>query len=189
MLESLAMLCLGVAAMKSDEPEDAARLLGKCVEICRETGNKWVLALALRDLGHMAAHRNDYALARPPLEESILLFSEMGTKHELATTLDEAATVESADGDYARAVGLWQRAMVLWRDLGVARKAANDLHNLGQMAEYKGTTGLQGCGSVKASPRFGRLKSLNWCATCSESSVHSPSQRVRLIERSCYSSS
>jgi tetratricopeptide (TPR) repeat protein len=135
------MLCLAVSARESGEPDAAARLLGKCVDICRETADKWVLALALRELGRMAALRNEYALARPPLEESIFLFSELETKHELAATLDDAAAVENADRDHARAAWLWQQAISLWRDLGIAREAANDLHNLGHMARIQGNYG------------------------------------------------
>jgi tetratricopeptide (TPR) repeat protein len=136
--ESLAMLCLAEAANECGDYESEGRWLAECVRASRETQDTWVLALALRHLGRLAITRREFALARPPLEESIQLFLKMGTTHELAGTLDVAATMESEAGDNARAVRLWQQAVVCWRDLGVARGAAKDLRNLGRIARIQG---------------------------------------------------
>jgi tetratricopeptide (TPR) repeat protein len=139
--ESLALLCLAQTASRSGDSENEDRWLGECVQIARETGDKWVLALALRDLGRKAISNSEFSLARPIFDESIRLFLQMGTKHELAVTLDAAATVESTLGDNARAAWLWQQAVACWRDLGVAHETANDLLNLGRTARVQGDYG------------------------------------------------
>lgn len=104
-------------------------LLEEAIQLARETGNKWNLALQLRNMGRVAVHYGDYAEALPLLEESLALQWETGTKHEAAATLDDLAHLMYLEGDLDAALERYENSLEIYREcmdkIGIVFSTAN----------------------------------------------------------------
>ena len=106
------------------------------------TASRAVRAKALVRLGGLALYQNDYAAARPRIEESLALCREIGDRKGVARALSGLAVVATYQGDLAAARAYDEESLQGYRALGEARGEAIALHNLGYLAWREGNASL-----------------------------------------------
>lgn len=152
-------------------------LLDEAIEVAREKGDIWSLALALRNRAWEAIRQGDNAAALPLMKESLGLHTDLGTKHEAAAVLGDLAQLAQWDGDHEKALELYERSLNLFRDSSDKAGEAGILagigalgvsvHNTQLAAEVlrQGLTIAQELGSTRQSIAI--LEAIGWLMTAS----------------------
>ncbi|MBA3450571.1 MAG: tetratricopeptide repeat protein, partial [Chloroflexia bacterium] len=113
-----------------DDQEEARRLADEGVRLCRTRGDRWGLAMALTNLGRIAATWGDDAAARPPLEEAVTLFRAIGDGWLLALPLNSLGAIAYRHGDYLQAQAAVEEALPCFRAVEDRRNTTQVLTNL-----------------------------------------------------------
>ena len=137
---------LGLAI--ADDVVMARRLAEEGVARCREAGDQWGVALALTNLGRIAATSGDDAVARPPLEEATALFRDIGDDWLLALPLTSLGAIAYRAGSYEEAQAAFEEALPRFRAVEDRRNTTQVLTNLGYVAlardDVEGARGIFG---------------------------------------------
>ncbi|HET9494686.1 MAG TPA: tetratricopeptide repeat protein [Chloroflexia bacterium] len=115
-------------------------LLEEAIQLARETGGMWVLALQLRGLGLIALRQGEYAEARSLFQESLALHWEMGTKHEAAATVADLGQLAQLEGDLEAAAELYEKSLGLFRECADKHGMVNTMAAVGGVALRLGDT-------------------------------------------------
>ncbi|MBI3461405.1 tetratricopeptide repeat protein [Candidatus Acetothermia bacterium] len=117
--------------------ESAKVLFEECLALCREVGNRSLLAWALWQLGGRATRfEGDYRRATALYEESLALFRELKYKWGVAGSLWGLGDVALRQADYKRAAALLEESLALCREMGTFY-IGSLLHSLGEVALYQ----------------------------------------------------
>jgi tetratricopeptide (TPR) repeat protein len=120
---------LGLAI--DDDHATARSLAEEGVALCRELRDEWGLAMALTNLGRIAATWSDDQAAAPPLEEATALFRAIGDGWLLALPLNSLGAIAYRQGNYERAQAAFAEALPCFRAVEDRRNTAQVLTNLG----------------------------------------------------------
>jgi predicted ATPase/DNA-binding SARP family transcriptional activator len=113
----------------------AARALHEeSLQIWREVGDPWGMALALNNLGNVAWKQADYPTARQFHEESLKIRRELGDPMGIAASLHNLGMVAWNQGDYLGARALYEESLALKRPLGDKWGMATSANALGAIA-------------------------------------------------------
>jgi predicted ATPase/DNA-binding XRE family transcriptional regulator len=132
-LRRSARFMVGVQASGADARAQAA----EAVAIARETGDKFVLACALRVLGGWT-EREGYAAARALLEECLALWRELDLPGGVDGTLNRLGDLAYEQGDTVAAHARWSEGLRLSCQVGNQNGIASELGDLGMLAYHQG---------------------------------------------------
>lgn len=119
------------------EPQRAHALLAESLALCTVLGDSWRRAVALYQLGSLAELHEDVEAARPPFEESLMLFQQWGDEwgmlivEEHLHYLGAYPIATDDDAELAARVARWQQA-------GDTRMVAVTLNTWGEQARLHG---------------------------------------------------
>jgi len=108
----------GVFATLHGEIDEAGLLCGESLELCREIGERRVMAQSLALLGFIALSKGNYASARSMEEEALVLFREVNDSTGIANALEYLASVLSLQGEFGKAQALLEESLALSRSGG-----------------------------------------------------------------------
>jgi predicted ATPase/class 3 adenylate cyclase len=92
---------------------EAVTLARKAVRLARASGEEWIIADALNNLGVALRARGDLRGAQRALEESLALRREIGDLEGVTAALSSVALIALAEGDDARADDLFRQAFAI----------------------------------------------------------------------------
>jgi predicted ATPase/DNA-binding CsgD family transcriptional regulator len=114
---------------------DAAReLAGESLQVFREMGEAWGMALALNHLGRATVELGDPVAARALLEESAALFCVAGDRQNLAQPLNALGLAALRHGDYVGARTYFEEALSVAQETAAEQYRADALAHLGTVA-------------------------------------------------------
>jgi len=128
----------GSFARSLGRPAKGRALLEEGLALARELGDQREIALALNNLGILAAMRGDYAEEKRLFRESLALYRALGDQRRTAMLLNHLAIAERLTGDYAEAKRLSQESLTLCRTIGQRRGMARALQHLAIVAHIQG---------------------------------------------------
>ena len=129
---------LGLVVLDEGELLQAYELTKEAVELARQWGTPWDLALLLYNFGEVTYARGDEASARPLLEESHQLFRQSGDKWGISIPAFLFGLIAGRQGDFAAARVHFEEALGLQREEGDAWGTVEALLLLGQAAQQLG---------------------------------------------------
>jgi LuxR family maltose regulon positive regulatory protein len=119
------------AALWQEDIDAAAEYAGRGTEASLAVGDRWHLAYAHNQQGHVAAARGDVAEARRHFEAGYAIRAEFDDPEGMGTALAHLAKIVARQGDWAAAEGLHRRSLAIARDIGDRITMANALNGLG----------------------------------------------------------
>ncbi len=127
----------GVAWLMDESGRDIP-LYEESLALCREWGDKWGMAFALRGLGATTSYRGNPEQGEPLLAESLAVFRELGDPWGIALVLFSLAWVASNRDDNQTAPAMWDESLNLFRQAGDRWGIAVVLGGLGYVARLQG---------------------------------------------------
>jgi tetratricopeptide (TPR) repeat protein len=106
--------------------------------IRQELGDQVGMAASLHNLGNVAGHQGDYALARSLHERSLAIFRELGDRLGIANSLHNLGAVAEHQGDYALARSLHEKSLAIARELGSKETIARSAEGFARVASAHG---------------------------------------------------
>jgi predicted ATPase/DNA-binding NarL/FixJ family response regulator len=135
-------------ALHQGDFSQAQEMAEKMLALCRKTGERRYIALALRRLGEIAEVKHNYGAAYSLLEESLEILREIMSHHSpgltetikrnLAYGLTDLAPMISYQGDFARAYALGEEGLALFRELNDWKGMVFGLGRLGKIMIAQG---------------------------------------------------
>ena len=133
-VQAYALMMVGAEGIYRETGDLDRPLIERSIDILREVGDEWGLALALLDVGIIETYNGNYDEAASALEEGAALFRRLGDSWGLSQTLNSLGDVMRLRGDYLRARELYEESLALYRELSVQPDIPASLHNLGYVA-------------------------------------------------------
>jgi predicted ATPase len=118
--------------------QDARALLDETIQVGRDLGDDWVVAIALYLQHQVHEVEGDQAGARALLEESLRLLRKAGDRWGTALVLQGLAMQALLSGEYVSARAGMEEALALYRQLGDKLSIASMLLGLGHVAHAEG---------------------------------------------------
>jgi predicted ATPase/DNA-binding SARP family transcriptional activator len=100
--------------------------------LAQQSGQPWVIAFSLDELGFMALERGDPAQARSLFEQALMLREMLGDPSSAAGSLVHLGLAALASGQAAEARELFERSAAVYRETGDQGGLAAALHGLGR---------------------------------------------------------
>jgi predicted ATPase/DNA-binding SARP family transcriptional activator len=113
------------------EPVGAKRYYEESLEIRREIGDRWGMAICLDYIGYLARELGDYDEARRLHEESLAISREIGDPQGIAGSLDNLGLVARDEGAFSEARRYFEEGLTLRRQIGWAWELALSLQHVG----------------------------------------------------------
>lgn len=129
---------LSNAAMNQGQYEEVTTLLDECLPLARETGEKWLEAMALNNLAEVARLQGDFEGAEQMYETGLRLLGELGDRYFTPIILDGLGTLAQYQDDYERALKIHTQCLTLGREMGDKRIIALALEKLAGVAAGQG---------------------------------------------------
>jgi tetratricopeptide (TPR) repeat protein len=133
-----ALLFLGISiGYSSTNVEDYKRgreITDEALEIAKATGDRWIQATGMLDMGLLENRWGRYPEARKALEKGLMLYRQVRDKWGLAQVLNVLGDIERIAGQYDRAGELYEESLTLYRELNARPDIPASLHNLGYVA-------------------------------------------------------
>jgi hypothetical protein len=104
---------MGTIPQARGDSEQAQALYEESLRLCRELGDKWVMAVTLSRLGTVAHEQGDDGRATALFKESLALRQALGDKHGLAACCEGLARVAVAQQHLESAAQLLGAAAAL----------------------------------------------------------------------------
>jgi predicted ATPase/class 3 adenylate cyclase/DNA-binding CsgD family transcriptional regulator len=120
------------------DTDRAEALYEESLVLYQTLGDMAGTALALSQLGEIAASRGHFAVANTRTEEALALYREMGDKQGIAWSLNNLADIVSQQGKYARAISLNEESLALFKEVGDKQGIAWSLSNLAGIVSQQG---------------------------------------------------
>jgi predicted ATPase len=131
---TIALTCLGCAALDQGDYKRSQPLLEESLARARAAADPWGITTSLMNLGLLTGLRGDYARAMELLEESVALGRARGDARNVAYALDNLSTLAVAHGDLARAQIMLEESLSLHRDLGYRTGAVEGVEDMARIA-------------------------------------------------------
>ncbi|HEX6541502.1 MAG TPA: tetratricopeptide repeat protein [Ktedonobacterales bacterium] len=140
LLAARAQALAGAATLASIQGDtQRARTLGEqCVALCRASGNREGLAIALTLLGFLAVQQDRIEDAAAHAEEALALSRELGDLWILARALSCLGQVAYSQAHYERAVALFEECLLLNQRSGSLSHSAIQMLYLGHTFRAQG---------------------------------------------------
>ncbi|MEA2584129.1 MAG: hypothetical protein QOF33_2214 [Thermomicrobiales bacterium] len=135
-----ALFASGLLGWVSGDYARGAEQCAASVELWRELGDTWPLALALNVLGMLRGEQGDHAAARRDLEESLALCREIGHEWGIGLGLFDLGKVLTYQHAYAEAGSLIEASLAHFRATGDRWQMAEALADLGGVSQVHGET-------------------------------------------------
>ena len=119
------------AGVRTENPDQARRLLQESLALYRQLEDKQGIACVLSELG---AKAGDFGEAVALLEQSLALFQELDDELGMSVALASLGGKAWAQGGYERATTLFERSLTLAREMGNKSIVAARLRSLGNIA-------------------------------------------------------
>jgi len=132
------LFAAGVLAGEQGNYASADALTSESLEIARELGDKWGIAVSLNALAVLARDRGDVAASRSLSEESLKLWRELGDSVTVARSLSNLANIVTLQRDFALARSLHGECLAIFRGLKDRTGAAWSLNHQGDAARELG---------------------------------------------------
>jgi len=116
-LQSVPCFVLAAAEMFRDL-EQAGRLQEEALNLSRQTGDQFIIGIALADLAEMRVLQHRYREATELGIEGLLLCEEAGDRRGIAWSFESLAVAQAAQGHGVRAARLWGAADQLRESVG-----------------------------------------------------------------------
>ncbi|MGH9400305.1 MAG: protein kinase domain-containing protein [Thermoanaerobaculia bacterium] len=113
-----ALFAAGVLAAAQGDHVSGRTLYEEALQINRDVGDTWGVAVSLNALAVNALKRGDTGVARALFEENQALWRQLGDRAAVARSLSNLANVAKAQGDHARARALYEESREIFRELG-----------------------------------------------------------------------
>lgn len=113
-------------------------LAKQIIQLQREAGNAYLLAIALSTGSFTAMSVGKYNEARELLDEGLPLLREMGNPYRIAMALNFSGDLARCEGHYAQAQAAYEESIALLREINAVRDLASALHNLGHACLHLG---------------------------------------------------
>jgi non-specific serine/threonine protein kinase len=111
---AFSLLWRGLIERDVGDPAIARTLLEESAAICRESGDRWTLALVLVSLGRTLVVVGIPAVASSILEDGRTIFQELGDKYGQALALNNLGLVAFRQGDHDQAAALHKESIALF---------------------------------------------------------------------------
>jgi tetratricopeptide (TPR) repeat protein len=135
---STALAFLGIVTYRMGAYAEGRDRLLEGLALKRELGDRWGMALCLRQLGLVAYSQGAYAEAHRLLSESLALSRAMGNPWSLAFSLNFLSRAAYAQGAYGEAQQLLQEGLALSRKLADRFNIASAQSGLGRVEQALG---------------------------------------------------
>jgi predicted ATPase len=122
-------------AMTQGDPKIMQDYAEEGVQLLREAGARWTIAMASVWLGMFASMRGDYAEARTHFEACLSIFTELRDKFHINAIHSEMAHLERHQGHHAQAQPLYRETLAEWQRLGHRAAIAHELECFAIIAE------------------------------------------------------
>jgi tetratricopeptide (TPR) repeat protein len=136
--EARALVALGNAARKDQDPEGARAYREQSLAIFRELEDRAGVAAALNKLGVTAMEEEDYPRARSLFEESLELHRELGDRWGASVAVGNLSRLAARHGDFLRARCLREESLDLDLELGHKWGIAGSLEAFASLAAQEG---------------------------------------------------
>jgi predicted ATPase/DNA-binding CsgD family transcriptional regulator len=133
-----AMTAVGFLAHKQRHIALARSVLLEARAIWHELGDKRLLALTLRELGHTALEEDDLEAARHILDEGLALAEQVGSRQQRHDMLFPLGLLHRRSGEWDQAQALFEECVALGREEGDLRRVALPLLYLGSLLLDRG---------------------------------------------------
>ncbi|MFZ3216542.1 MAG: protein kinase [Candidatus Acidiferrales bacterium] len=133
-----ALFGAGVLAAEQGDYDSAHRLVGESLEIARELGDRWGVAVALNAMAVNTRDQGDIPAAIALFEESLVLWRELGDRVAVARALSNLANVRKLQGKFSSARSLYEESLAIFRELDDSTGAAWSLSQQGDVARAQG---------------------------------------------------
>lgn len=118
-----------MAAIRGDL-EEAVRQFSEGETIARQIGDEKLVMRHLGAKGYGALMTDDFATARPLIEETLALAKSVGSEFERAGGYHMVAQVDRLEGNYDKAAVKYRKAIEIFRDLGASAPIIEPLQGL-----------------------------------------------------------
>jgi tetratricopeptide (TPR) repeat protein len=125
------------AAWLDNEGEVEVALYQESLELCRQVGDDWGAAFALRGLGARAVFQGEHTKAAALLEESLALFQKEEDTWGVALVLFNLGWLAHEQVDFERVEAQWTESLRLFREAGDRWGAAVTIGSQGYLARLR----------------------------------------------------
>jgi len=129
---------LALAALQRDAGRQAAAWAAESLDVARTLGDKWLLSLALGNLGTVARHEGDYNRASEYYGECLSLAREVDDNFRISYSLRNIGIVALHQGNYDRARAAYKESLIVGRDIGDRWVAEECFLGLAGVASLRG---------------------------------------------------
>ncbi len=109
------------------------RHVRRAIELNRELGNTYLLAVGLSTASFSAMSLGKYEDARALLEEAIPLLRELGNPYRIGMALNFSGDLARCEKNYHHAHLVYEESITILRDINAVRDLASVLHNQGHV--------------------------------------------------------
>ena len=131
------LMLLGFVAVNQGRHESARALHSESLALSRASGDRWLQALTLSNLGDAMLMAGDAASARARFEESLALFRDLGDPWGRAIVLYAIGSMRLYQGDHATARASFEESASLCRSAGDRWGVARGLLGAASAALYE----------------------------------------------------
>lgn len=135
---AMALGAQSYAARKMGDYQTAFRLAMREIQLFRELGDRYNVALGLSINSFAAMSLGKYEQAHAMLDEALPLLRELGDPYRIAMALNFSGDLARCESDYARAIPAYEDSISLLRTIDAQRDLASALHNLGHACMHLG---------------------------------------------------
>jgi len=125
-LENVAIAC--------GDYQEAARYAQRAYVLTRETGNRWMMAYILSDLGAISRALGDYVQARHHFQASYDIKESLDDPEGMAVALTHLAGIACRQESYQQAQELYQQSLAIYQNINDKGGLARTLLGLGNTA-------------------------------------------------------
>jgi len=133
---ALAALFYGARVAGDHHTEYA--LSKRLIQLQRESGSTYDLALALTIYSFSAMSVGEYGEARALLDEGLPMLRELGNPYRIAMALNFSGDLARCEKQYEQAQIAYEESIELMREINAVRDLASALHNLGHTCLHLG---------------------------------------------------
>ena len=133
-----ALFAQAAGASAAGDYEAEYSLSGRIIQLTRELGDTYLLAVALASSSTAAMNVGKYAEARDRLEEALPLLHKSRDSHRIGMTLNVLGDLERCQQNYVQAQQYYEASLSRLQEVNAERDLASVLHNLGHACLHCG---------------------------------------------------
>jgi predicted ATPase/class 3 adenylate cyclase len=131
-------IAMNLALFVTRDWDQARRVMDELIQIVREVGNPWMMAMTLSGRARLAARTGDLPQARAWFLESAELFHKIRNRHFTNVCLSELGHALRQQGEFSEALTLYRKSILVWQELGRRAAVAHELECFAFIAGAQG---------------------------------------------------